>query len=713
MRKIVLLIEIIIFTILPMYGQKKLGIEDVISGGKNYSRFVPEQQYYSFLGNTDSLLHNTGDSLFVIDKDKNRKLILSLKEYNNKLKSNDLKVASSLYNIKWGGNNEFYIINEDAVVVYGIRERKIAYAINYPSKATGLSFNIEAKSLVYLFNKNLYLAKPNVKPILVEKTASKDVKLGQVVHRYEFGIDKGVFWSPKGNSFAFYYKDESMVKDYPLVNVKARVAELQTIKYPMAGMASHEVKVGIYHINSDQLIYLKTGLPKDRFFTNISWDKDEKYLFVAELNRGQNCMRLNVYDTKRGQFVKTLFEEKSDKWVEPENPLLNVPGQERKFVWISERDGYNHLYLYDLNKGLQSRLTEGDWEVTKVHGFGKGGKEILFESTKDGVLQRHLYAVNIRTKEIDKISKEKGYHVFTVSYSGETVIDEYSNLSKPRVIQLINRKGDLSKQLYIASNPFAKYSIGKIKLDTIVAADGKTDLYCRMILPPDFDTNKKYPVIVYVYGGPHVQLVKDSWLAGARLWQLYMAQEGYVVFSMDNRGTPYRGCGFEKVIHRQLGEVEALDQYQGIKYLTNLPYVDTARIGIHGWSYGGFMTINMMQKYSEFLKVGVSGGPVTDWKYYEVMYGERYMDTPEENPEGYLLTNLNNKVDKLKGRLLVIHGAMDPVVVWQHSLFFAERCIKQGVQFDYFVYPSHEHNVLGKDRVHLMKKVSQYFFDFL
>jgi dipeptidyl aminopeptidase/acylaminoacyl peptidase len=713
MKKIIFFSLYVICVFLPLHGQKRLGIEDVISGGENYSSFIPEYQYYSFQGSTDSLLLNIGDSVFVFDKGLDKKLIITLKEYNDKLKAKSLKRVSDLYAIHWVNNTEFYINNGSAIVVYDIYRDSITYVIRYPSGSKNFSVNSDAKSLVYTYENDLYFARQNKEPILIEKAKNEGVKLGQVVHRNEFGIDKGVFWSPKGNCFAFYCKDESMVDDYPLVNVNTRVAKLQRIKYPMAGMSSHEVKVGIYHIESGRLIYLKTGMPKDRFFTNISWTQDEKFLMIAELNRGQNHMHYNVYDVQSGNLLKTVFEEKSDKWVEPENPAFNVSGENTQFVWMSERDGYSHLYLYDLDKGLKSQLTKGNWEVTKVHGFAKNGKELLFESTKDGVLHRHLYSVDIKSKKVSKISKDNGYHHFTVSNSGKTIIDGYSNLSTPRVIQLINRSENTFKLLHSASNPFDNYSIGKIKLDTIKAADLETDLYCRLVLPPDFDAEKKYPVIVYVYGGPHVQLVKDSWLAGVSLWQLYMAQEGYVVFSVDNRGTPYRGGVFEKVIHRQLGEIEAQDQYKGIQYLLNQPYVDSSRIGIYGWSYGGFMTINMMQKYPQVFKVGVSGGPVTDWKYYEVMYGERYMDLPEENPEGYQLTNLNNRVKHIKGRLLVIHGAMDPVVVWQHSLFFVEQCIKQRVQLDYFVYPSHEHNVLGKDRVHLMQKVSQYFFDFL
>ena len=248
-----------------------------------------------------------------------------------------------------------------------------------------------------------------------------------------------------------------------------------------------------------------------------------------------------------------------------------------------------------------------------------------------------------------------------------------------------------------------------MEVSSISETSEHPELYYRMIKPVDFDPAKKYPVIIYVYGGPHSQLVKNSWLGGSRMWQYYMAQKGYIAFTLDNRGTLGRGFDFENSIHRQLGTLEVVDQMAGVSYLKSLPFVDDSRIGVHGWSYGGFMTLNLKLKYPEIFKVGVAGGPVTDWKYYEIMYGERYMDMPEENPEGYKNAEMKNYVSNLKGDLLLVNGAMDSTVVWQHSLTFIRECVKQNKQVDYFVYPTHPHNVRGWDRINLMDKVSLYF----
>ena len=272
--------------------------------------------------------------------------------------------------------------------------------------------------------------------------------------------------------------------------------------------------------------------------------------------------------------------------------------------------------------------------------------------------------------------------------------------------------GKVTQTLLKAENPYKDYKVGELTLFQLKAEDG-TPLNARLIKPVDFDPKKKYPAIVYLYGGSHAQLVSDSWRGGADRWMEMMAQKGYVVFTMDNRGSAHRGIKFEQATHRQLGTAELSDQLKGVDYLKSQPWVDAARMGIYGWSFGGFMTTSMMLKQPDIFKAAVAGGPVMDWRLYEVMYAERYMDTPEENPEGFESANLLSKVKNLKGRLLLIHGTVDDVVVWQHSLSFLKKAVDEGVLVDYFVYPGHPHNVRGKDRVHLMRKITQYFEDHL
>jgi len=710
MNKKLLIIPLLILAFLVnAQNSKKLDLEDVISGGKNYAQFRPEYKKYSFLGTSDIITRNSGDTIYKVSKGI-ESILVTKSKINVALSSHNIE-ESTLWNISWLSNSVLWNKVKGGLYAYNIESNNVEFVIKLDSDIKAYDFNEESRLLAYVLNDDLYISNSKNEHQLIIEAGADNRVIGQSVHRNEFGITNGLFWSNKGTKLAFYDMDESMVTDYPLVDITTRVATEKDIKYPMAGMKSHHVKVGVYDIATKEISYLSTGEPKEKYLTNVSWSFDDANILLAELNRGQNHMELVKYDASTGDKIAMLFDEKSTKWVEPENSAYSY--SKDRFIWQSERDGYNHLYIYNTQGKLIKQLTKGDWVVTKFCGLDSNNKYAYFEGTKDGALDRNLYKVSLSSEKVTKLSSVSAYHSFSLSNSKNWAIDMYSNQNTPRVIGLLNTKNSKFTELFRAEDPYEGYGIGDVKLTSIKAADGKTDLNGRIILPPNFDASKKYPVVVYVYGGPHAQLVTNTWLGGARAWQLLMAQKGYIAFTMDNRGTPYRGTEFEQAIHRRLGEIEAADQMEGIKYLKSLPYVDSERIGVHGWSFGGFMTINLMEKFPDVFKVGVSGGPVTDWKYYEVMYGERYMDSPEENPEGYAKSNLNSRVESIEGRLLVIHGAIDPTVVWQHSLYFIEECIKKRVQIDYFVYPTHEHNVLGPDRVHLMEKVTRYFDDFL
>ena len=510
---------------------------------------------------------------------------------------------------------------------------------------------------------------------------------------------------------AFYRKDETMVTDYPLVDIETRIATLENTKYPMAGETNEEVKVAIYNPETRNTIFLKTVEPKTQYLTNVTWSPDEKQIYIAVLNRDQNHMKLNVYDAITGDFIKTLFEEKHKKYVEPEHGPIFLSSNSEKFLWYSERDGWNHLYMYNTDGKLLKQLTKGEWLVSGFLGFSQNDEDAYFMSTIASPLEDHLCSVNLESGKIEKITSKKGSHRILLSKDKKYAIDIYSSLTVAREYLLITNKGKILHTLQKNKDPLKDYNLGKTEIITIKAKDG-TDLFCRMIKPIDFDPKQHYPVLVYVYGGPHAQLITESWL-GAGLWLNYMAQQGYIVWTLDNRGSANRGFEFENAIHRNIGTIEVEDQMQGIEYLKSLDYVDEKRIGVDGWSYGGFMTISLMLKHPEVFKAGCAGGPVIDWKWYEIMYGERYMDTPQDNPDGYKNACLLNYVDKLQGRLLIIHGTSDPTVVWQHSLSFIKKCVDEGKMVDYFVYPGHPHNVRGVDRVHLWKKIEQYFDDYL
>lgn len=693
------------------YSQTKLlTLEDAITRG--YGTLNPSRiQQLSWIPETKSVSYISKDNgkemLFIQSiSDNSAKKVLSIDVLNQSI-SFPLK---RFPRIEWINEGSFYFIVANSVYTYDIHLHKATVLCKVDSNAANFEFEKVRRSLAFTLDNNLYFSNASGKIKKISNDTISDIVNGQSVHRNEFGISKGIFWSPKGNLLAYYRMDQSMVTDYPLVNIDEHPASLVKIKYPMAGMNSHQVSIGIYNITNEKTIWLKTGEPKDQYLTNVTWSPDENFVYVAQLNRDQNHMQLVCYDAKTGDKIKVLLEEKSDKYVEPLNGLIFLKNDPSKFLWLSRKDGWNHLYLYSASGNLIKQLTKGDWEITEFSGFDKTGKNILILTTKDNVLQRQLYKVNIETGEMKKLSKTDGTHDIVLDSNGEYYIDAFSSNAIPSLISISDPDGNLVKELLNSPNPLKDYKLGNTKLFNLTSVDGQK-LYCRITLPTDFDSLKKYPVLVYVYGGPHSQLVTDTWLGGSNLWLNYMAQQGFVVFTLDNRGTSNRGLDFEQATFRHLGTKEIEDQITGVKYLRSLPYIDSTRIGVFGWSYGGFMSASLMTRASEYFKAGVAGGPVIDWSYYEVMYGERYMDTPQLNPEGYAESSLLNYVDRLKGKLLIVHGTMDPTVVWQNSLLFVKKAVSLGIPLDYFPYPGHEHGVTGSDQLHLYRKITSYFKD--
>lgn len=602
---------------------------------------------------------------------------------------------------------KFKFVENNKLFIFDVVSKNLTFLNYYYDGGMDVNINNETFAIAYTLENDLYVA-VNSEQVQITKNDSAGIISGQTVHRNEFGINKGIFWSPLGNYLAFYHKNESMVSNYPLVDITKRVATVENTRYPMAGMKSEEVTLGVFDIKERKTIFIKTGDPKEQYLTSITWDPSEKYIYIGILNRGQNHLRLNKYNAVTGEFVYSVLEESNDNYVEPENPLYFLNTTDNQFIWFSERDGFQHLYLYNISGQMVKQLTSGNWIVTDLIGVSKDDKFAYFLGTKDSPIEQNIYKVEIKTGKITRLNEDHGTHNCLLSQSGNYLIDSYSSTDIAKEYKLIDSNGNILEVLQKNEDPLKDYNLGETSIFTI-KADDNSDLYCRIIKPSNFDPQKKYPVYFYVYGGPHSQLVSDSWLGAAGLFQNYMAQQGYVVFTMDNRGTANRGLAFEQAIFRNLGTIEIADQMKGVEYLKSLNYVDPERMGIDGWSYGGFLTISMILKHPGTFKIASAGGPVIDWKYYEVMYGERYMDTPKENPDGYKNSSLLNYVDKLDDRLLIIQGAMDETVVWQNSLSFVKKCVDEGKQVEYFVYPGHEHNVRGKDRMHLYQKLLNYF----
>ena len=682
-------------------------LEDLIPGGETY-RYAENLYGLQWWG--DECIKPGIDTLFVINPKTGKEKTITTREIVNKvLEENQSGKLQHFHSVSfpWSDKEQMLIKLPGKYIVYDFKNNQIVSTTALKKEAANQDYCTTTGNVAYTVGNNLYI---NENAITDE---SEGIVCGQSVHRNEFGISKGTFWSPKGNLLAFYRMDESMVTQYPLVDITQRIAEVNNIRYPMAGMTSHLVTIGIHNPSNGKTLYLKAGDPTDRYFTNISWAPDEKSLYLIELNRDQNHAKLCQYNAETGELMATLFEETHPKYVEPQQPIVFLPWDATKFIYQSQRDGFNHLYLYDTTGKLIRQLTEGKWLVSDILGFNEKKKEVLFSA--NDATGRNNFSVNIRTGErslpFSMYTTTEGVHNAIASNSGRYVIDNYSTPTLPRKIDISDTQTGKSVNLLTAANPFLGFKMPVIETGTIKAADGVTDIYYRLIKPADMDPNKKYPAIVYVYGGPHAQMVTGGWQNGARGWDIYMANKGYIMFTIDNRGSSNRGLEFENVTFRHLGIEEGKDQVKGVEYLQSLPYVDGNRIGVHGWSFGGHMTTALLLRYPEIFKVGVAGGPVIDWAYYEIMYGERYMDTPQSNPEGYEQCNLKNLAGNLKGHLLIIHDDHDDTCVPQHTLSFMKACIDARTYPDLFIYPGHKHNVMGRDRIHLHEKITRYFED--
>ena len=746
-------------------GDKTFTLEDLNFGGNNYRNMVAKNRWCTWWG--DQLVRQDVDACYLVNKTNGKETkLFGINDINQWIDpTKDVKVRA-LYNAQFpfAGKSIVMVSNGSKTYTVDFKKHRLMSELEFQDGEDLLEANTQQNAFAYLKGSNLYVRTFNVAPentMTKEKKShdfqlsadgSREIVYGQSVHRDEFGISKGTFWSPNGERLAFYRMDQSMVTDYPQVNIpeigfdhpetQSCIATPAPDKYPMTGETSHQVTVGVFDCLTGKTIYLKAGDPTDRYFTNIAWSPDSKTVYMFEVNRDQNDSRLTAYDAETGEKTGELYRETDEKYVEPLHPIMFLPWDSNRFIMQSRKDGYNHLYICEVkneerrtknsnaessskkqeNSSLSTlhsslsirQLTSGKWEVMEVLGFNTKRKSIIIASNECSPIQRNIFVVDTKTGKRTMMDDcGKGWHNATLSESGQYVYDNYSTPDVPRKIAIVNTENGKRTAYFTAENPWKGYNVPEYSCGTVKAADGETDLYWRMVKPTNFDPAKKYPTIIYVYGGPHAHNVDARWNYSSRGWETYMAEKGYLLFILDNRGSENRGKAFEQATFRQLGQIEMQDQMKGVEYLKSLPYVDADRIGVHGWSFGGFMTISLMTNYPEVFKVGVAGGPVIDWHWYEVMYGERYMDTPQTNPEGYKKTSLLYQAKNLKGKLQIIQGLNDVTVVPQHCLTFLKACIAAGTQPDFFVYPGEPHNMRGHQSTHLHERISQYFFDYL
>ncbi len=596
-----------------------------------------------------------------------------------------------------GEKPEVLLKHSRYVTIYDWEKKATSWSTAFPGPVSDMDFCPVTRATAYNRAGNLYIMTAEGKELQLSTDGSDDIVYGQSVHRNEFGIEKGTFWSHDGKHLCFYRMDQSMVASYPLVDITTRIATTAPTKYPMAGEKSHKVSMGD---NTDQ------------YYPGITWGPDDKSLYLYNLNRGQNHLKLWQFDPQSGVLAKQVMEETNDKYIDPQNGIIFLPWDEDRFIYQAG-DGY--LYLHSLkNPNQVVKLSTPQMGVmVSILGFNAKKKSLIMCTTGCSPIQHNLFSLNIDKAKLTLLDNGEGVHKGLLSPDGSQVVDTWSSPQVVKQVDLLSTNTQNIQTLLSPSNPWKGYAVPEIVSGSIKAADGTTDLYYRMVKPVNFDPTKRYPTIVYVYGGPHTRLVQASYGYGYRGWEIYMAQKGYLVFVLDNRGSSERGVEFENVTFHHLGREEMKDQMKGVEYLRSLPYVDTDRLGVHGWSYGGFMTTNLMLTYPDVFKCAVAGGPVIDWSYYEVMYGERYMGRPQDNPEGYKENNLKLRAGNLKGRLEIIFGYQDPVCVPQHTLSFIRACETAGTHPDLFIYPGAEHNMTKRDQIHLHEHITRYFEDHL
>ena len=689
---------------------KQFTLEDLNFGGENYRKFIPERLYTTWWG--DQLMYQDVEESGLIDmKTGKKRALFTLDDINGKTDGEKVRTLQRV-SFPYPDKTLALVQSKTTRMLFDWSKCEVVWKQTCEGE-TETHWNKTSRTSAYVKDNQLWITNAEGKTKQLTTDGSREIVYGQAVHRNEFGIEEGIFWAPDGNRFAFYRMDQSMVTDYPQVNTFERVATYEPDKYPMLGMTSHKVTVGIYDCTNGNIQYLKAGDPTNRYFTNIAWSPDSKTVYMFELNRLQNDCQLVSYDATSGNKLKELYREKSDKYVEPMHPIVFLPWDSKQFVMQSQKDGYNHLYIYNIGTGAIRQLTKGNFVVEDFCGFNTKNKSVIIATNEANPIQRNIYTVDVKSGKRKSLDNGRGCHNASLSKSGQWIVDMYSEPDVPRNYDLVATANAKSLRLLTSKDPWEGYQQPIFESGSIKAADGTTDLYWRMVKPADFDASKKYPTVVYVYGGPHAHNVEASWHWYSRSWETYMAQKGYIVFILDNRGSENRGLDFEQATWHKLGKVEMLDQMKGVDYLKSLPYVDANRLGVHGWSYGGFMTISLMTNYPDVFKVGVAGGPVIDWRWYEVMYGERYMGTPDTNKEGIEACSLIPMAKNLKGKLQIIIGMNDPTVVPQHALSFIDACTEAGTQPDFFVYPGEGHNMAGHKSVHLHERITQYFEDYL
>lgn len=702
-------------------GQKKVFfVEDIYSKREFYGSSLRSVQWFDD-GNKFSFIKydSTSKSMAIFQYD------VLTDEENVLISSNELKIPNSdetitIMNYKWSPNEKYVLFTDllpardiksgGTFYIYDLVNKNIIRVIKSEQEQMNAVFSPDGNKLAFVRGNNLYVIDiaSGVEKQLT-KDGSEEILNGHFdwVYEEEFSIIVGFDWSQDSKSIAFWRLDQTNVPKINIAKWDSLYFNFLEMHYPKAGAKNSIVKIGVVNIEDGNTQWMALGDETDIYIPRIKFTNDPNILSVQRLNRLQNKLEFLLYNVKSGR-GDLLFNETDSAWVDINDNLYFLRDNKR-MIWTSERDGFNHLYFYDLKKKLVSQITKGNWEVNDLFSVDEKNELIYFTANERGTIYKDLYSINFNGENLKRITELSGYHSINFSSNNEYFIDVFSNANSLPSTILCKSNGENMKALIAADmSVFQDYGFSQMEFFKFTTSDG-VELNAAMIKPVDFDSTKKYPVLFYNYSGPGSQIVQDRWGGINHLWHEILAQRGFIIFMLDNRGTGGRGKAFKNLVYKNLGNWEVNDQIEGAKYLSTISYVDTARIGIWGWSYGGYMSALTLLKGADYFKVAVSVAPVTDWRFYDDIYTERFMSLPELNPEGYNNSSVLNFTDKLKGKLLLIHGTGDDNVHFQNSVAFVKKLISENKQFQTMYYPEKDHGIYGgMTRIHLFNMITDF-----
>jgi dipeptidyl-peptidase-4 len=725
MKKIGLLIVAVLIILPTLTAQnKQITLEDIWTNYAFYPRSVPGFNFLNDGKHYTRQVRSTKGAAIVKYDITNGKAIDTL-FFASEMQNADAKAPENFDSYEFSADESMLLLATNSEAIYRHSKRANFYIWDLKSKdlkavsTTGkqrlATLNSTNDKVAYVQKNNLYykdLASGKVIQITKDGAENKIINgATDWVNEEEFGLDRGFYWSPNGEHIAFLRFDEDEVKEFTMSYYNNDMyPELYTFKYPKTGEKNAITSAHIYSLKVDKVVKVKSE--KAEYIPRLKWTQNPSQLCVFTMNRLQNNLDLLLADATTGE-TKLLMNEKNEYYVDIHDNLKFLKDG-KHFIWTSEQSGFNHIYLYNMDGTMKKQLTSGDYDVTNMYGVNEDKETVFFQAAKNSPLQREIYCVSLDGGKAKKISKAEGTNSARFSSTLDYFIHTFSKIGEPSIYVVRNAKGKEVRTLEDNEKfkkRLAKYDLGEVKFFDFENSR-KMDLNGFMITPPNFDKSKKYPVFMYVYGGPGSQTVKDSWGGMNYIWFQMLAQKGYIVVSVDNTGTGARGEKFKKMTYQELGKYETQDQIEAAQYLAGLDYVDDKRIGIFGWSYGGYMSSLCLFKGNDVFKAAIAVAPVTNWKWYDSIYTERYMRTPQENKKGYENNSPINFTNRLKGSYLLVHGITDDNVHFQNTAEMARSLIKENKQFDTYFYPNRNHGIYGDNaRIHLYTKMTNFVLE--